>query len=197
MRSISWRTLFSTFPELDSIRSHTRAGSPNALGNLKDPSEEPKPEQQTGKKANRYTRWAALVLRTWATDPELCWQCGKTMVRSRTLFDPEELRRLLTNLKLGNYPVALDPHHRPTTSRKRKDQKVSKPPSGQTNTAAGRLGKLGRRLTRVYFLIGFSRVVAAKSAAPHEENRLSRIRSFTASAKTLNFIRSPDRLPDG
>jgi len=76
----------------------------NALGNLKDPSEEPKPEQQTGKKASRYTRWAALVLRTWATDPELCWQCGKTMVRSRTLFDPEELRRLLKNLKLGDYP---------------------------------------------------------------------------------------------
>ena len=45
-----------------------------------------------------------LVLRTWATDPELCWQCGKTMVRSRVLVERQELLRLLKNLKLGNYP---------------------------------------------------------------------------------------------
>gem|GEM_PF-6285080 len=77
----------------------------NALGNLKDPLEEPKPEQQTRSKASRYTRWAAMVLRTWSIDPELCWQCGQKMVRSRTLFDPEELRRLLKNLKLGDYPI--------------------------------------------------------------------------------------------
>jgi len=76
----------------------------NALGNLRDPHEETKPKQQTGAKTSRYTRWAALVLRTWATDPELCWQCGQKMGRSRTLFDPEELRRLLKNLKLGDYP---------------------------------------------------------------------------------------------
>jgi hypothetical protein len=79
----------------------------NALGNLKNPNAENPPassQSATSKRYTRYTRWAALVLRTWALDPELCWQCGKTMLRSRTLFERQELLRLLKNLKLDNYP---------------------------------------------------------------------------------------------
>ena len=77
----------------------------NALGNLKEPKAEKNPGSENSGKSKRYTRWAALVLRTWAIDPESCWQCGKTMVRSRTLFERQELMRLLKNLKLGGYPT--------------------------------------------------------------------------------------------
>ena len=51
------------------------------------------------------TRWAALVLRTWAVDPELCPRCGVVMKRSRPLRDQAELQRLLDNLAIGKYPT--------------------------------------------------------------------------------------------
>jgi hypothetical protein len=54
---------------------------------------------------NSRTRWAALILRTWKTDPELCPKCKKTMKRSKTLFDRVELNRLLKNLGVGPYPT--------------------------------------------------------------------------------------------
>ena len=50
------------------------------------------------------TRWAALILRTWAVDPELCPKCNKPMCRSRAIMDREELLRLLHSLGLDKYP---------------------------------------------------------------------------------------------
>ena len=53
----------------------------------------------------KWVRWRALVLRTWAVDPELCPRCHKLMKRARALFDQHELRRLLQNLGIGQYPM--------------------------------------------------------------------------------------------
>ena len=50
-------------------------------------------------------RWAALILRTWAVDPELCPRSGLAMKRSRPLRDQAELQRLLANLAIGKYPT--------------------------------------------------------------------------------------------
>lgn len=47
----------------------------------------------------------ALVLRTWAVDPELCPQCRKQMKRAKALFEKHELQRLLKNLGIGRYPI--------------------------------------------------------------------------------------------
>jgi len=68
-----------------------------------------KESQETGttqpdKPKNRWTRWAALVLRTWQVDPELCPRCGKTMTRGKTIFEKVELKRLLAGLGIGAYP---------------------------------------------------------------------------------------------
>ena len=46
----------------------------------------------------KWVRWRALVLRTWAVDPELCPQCRKQMKRAKALFEKHELQRLLKNL---------------------------------------------------------------------------------------------------
>ena len=56
------------------------------------------------KKPTRATRWAALILRTWAVDPEQCPKCNKPMRRSRALMDRQELLRLLHSLGLDQYP---------------------------------------------------------------------------------------------
>ena len=44
----------------------------------------PKVETQASKAKNSRTRWAALILRTWQVDPELCPRCRKPMARSKT-----------------------------------------------------------------------------------------------------------------
>ena len=75
----------------------------NALGNLSAPPDAKKDEVE--KPRSKRSRWAALVLRTWAVDPELCPRCGQTMRRTKTLFEQQELRRLLKNLGLGSYPL--------------------------------------------------------------------------------------------
>jgi len=50
-------------------------------------------------------RWRTLILRTWAVDPELCPRCHKEMKRARSLLERHELRRLLKNLDIGQYPM--------------------------------------------------------------------------------------------
>jgi hypothetical protein len=50
------------------------------------------------------TRWAALVLRTWAIDPEKCPRCRKMMKRSRAILERHELVRLLSCLGQDKYP---------------------------------------------------------------------------------------------
>ena len=85
----------------------------NALSKLK-----PKPRTESdegvpaGPSGGKSSRWAALVLRTWAVDPELCPRCGNTMKRSRPLRDQTELERLLNNLNIGKYPCG-PARHRP------------------------------------------------------------------------------------
>ena len=53
----------------------------------------------------KWVRWRALVLRTWAVDPELCPRCRKQMKRAKALLMQHELQRLLKNLDIGNYPT--------------------------------------------------------------------------------------------
>jgi len=74
----------------------------NALGNLSPKKAEG--EVAEPKKPTRATRWAALILRTWAVDPEQCPKCNKPMRRSRALMDRQELLRLLHSLGLDQYP---------------------------------------------------------------------------------------------
>ena len=47
----------------------------------------------------------ALILRSWAIDPELCPRCQKEMKRARALLQQHELQRLLKNLGIGFYPT--------------------------------------------------------------------------------------------
>ena len=77
----------------------------NALGKLnpKPPKNETS-EMPEPKRPSRITRWAALVLRTWAIDPEKCPKCGQLMKRSRAILEREELRRLLRCLGEDKYP---------------------------------------------------------------------------------------------
>jgi hypothetical protein len=75
----------------------------NALGNLspkKAEGQSTEPKRSTGR-----TRWAALILRTWAVDPEQCPKCNKPMRRSRAIMDRQELLRLLHSLGLDKYPI--------------------------------------------------------------------------------------------
>ena len=77
----------------------------NALGNLTPEVEETTSAETPKPAKTRRTRWAALVLRTWAVDPELCPRCGQTMRRSKTLCEQQEVRRLLESLGIGAYPT--------------------------------------------------------------------------------------------
>ena len=58
---------------------------------------EPKPK-------SRWTKWAALILRTWQVDPELCPKCREKMTRGKTIFERVELNRILKALGVGDYP---------------------------------------------------------------------------------------------
>jgi hypothetical protein len=79
----------------------------NALGNLSPKKVEGEPAEP--KKPTRATRWAALILRTWAVDPEQCPKCNKPMRRSRALMwalgvhrgrfdDPDEVEAMGSGL---------------------------------------------------------------------------------------------------
>ena len=79
----------------------------NALGKLNPKPVQVESAESTPPEApkQKWIRWRALVLRTWAVDPELCPRCHKLMKRARALFDQHELRRLLQNLGIGQYPM--------------------------------------------------------------------------------------------
>jgi hypothetical protein len=79
----------------------------NALSKLKPGTKSEAADTGTAgpSPGSKSSRWAALVLRTWAVDPELCPRCGNTMKRSRPLRDRTELERLLNNLNIGKYPT--------------------------------------------------------------------------------------------
>jgi hypothetical protein len=78
----------------------------NALGKLSvKPESQESGMEKSDKPKSRWTRWAALVLRTWQVDPELCPRCRKTMTRGKTIFERVELKRLLAGLRVGDYPT--------------------------------------------------------------------------------------------
>ena len=76
----------------------------NALGKLNPKAEQETPETPENPKP-KWVRWRALVLRTWAVDPELCPRCRKQMKRAKALVEQHELQRLLKNLGIGRYPI--------------------------------------------------------------------------------------------
>ena len=53
---------------------------------------------------SRRTKWAALILRTWQVDPELCPKCRQKMTRGKTIFERAELNKILKALRIGDYP---------------------------------------------------------------------------------------------
>ena len=83
----------------------------NALGNLSPKKAEG--ESTEPKRSTRTTRWAALVLRTWAVDPEQCPKCNKPMRRSRAIMDRQELLRLYIALDWTNTRIDRAPPRRP------------------------------------------------------------------------------------
>ena len=76
----------------------------NALGKLN-----PKPGQAAPAAVHapkpKWVKWRALVLRTWAVDPELCPKCRQEMKRTKALLEQHELNRLLKSLNIGGYPT--------------------------------------------------------------------------------------------
>ena len=81
----------------------------NALGKLNPKPVRNETFEETlsdAPKKQKWTRWRALVLRTWAVDPELCPHCHKQMKRAKkALLLEHELQRLLKNLDIGNCPT--------------------------------------------------------------------------------------------
>ena len=92
----------------------------------------------------KWVRWRALVLRTWAVDPELCPQCRKQMKRAKALVEKHELQRLLKNLGIGRYPIRPPSSRRPPNPRcdsRSCGDRVPRPKTGKSGKSLGKVRK--------------------------------------------------------